>query len=224
MHRRTFLGSAGAVGAASGLAGCLGLLNSGDSNPNVVLDEPDRDFDSSDIPYPAWGQQLPDVTLPAPIDSRGVRLRDVEGPALLTFFYSHCQSVCPVLLAAQRSIQAHALDNGYDDVVSFLPITFDPARDTADRLRTYATEMNIDRDHENWQFLRPASRERAKAVVEEQFGVAFERTEPAEMDTYMFTHSALTLLANDGFVERAYRSKRPDTGAIIEDLETVRTA
>lgn len=223
MHRRTFLTSAAGLGVLSGMAGCLGVLG-GESKPNVVLEEPDREFDSSALPYPAWGQRLPDVTLPAPLDSGHVRLRDVPGPMLLTFFYSHCRTVCPVLISTQRNIQAHARNNGYGDAVSFFPITFDPARDTADRLGRYADEMNVDADDENWQFLRPASEDRAQAVVEEEFGVGFERTEPEDMDMYMFTHSSLTLLANDGYVERAYRTKSPDEDAIIDDLNAVRDA
>jgi protein SCO1/2 len=223
MRRRTFLRSTGAVGALGGLAGCLGSVGLRDSNPDVALGEPDREFESSDVPYPAWGEQIPDVTVPAPVDSRGIRLRDIETPSLLTFFYSHCQTICPILISTQRNIQAHAQNNGYSDAVSFLPTTFDPARDTAERLRTYANNMNVAADHENWHFLRPASKERAKAVVQDQFGVVFQRTEPEDMDMYMFTHSALTLLVNaDGFVERAYRSKSPDEETIISDLKTVR--
>ncbi|QZX99254.1 SCO family protein [Halobaculum rubrum] len=225
MQRRSFLRSAGACGAVTGLAGCLGSVGIGDSNPDVVLEEPERRFESSDVPYPAWGEPVPDTTVPAPLDSRDVRLRDIETPSLLTFFYSHCQTVCPVLISTQRNIQAHAKNNGYGDAVSFFPMTFDPARDTAQRLRTYAEEMNVDADSENWHFLRPASKQRAKAVVQDQFGVAFQRTDPEDMDMYMFTHAALTLLVNaDGFVERAYRSKSPNEGTILADLQTVRTA
>jgi len=225
MDRRTFLRSTGAVGAVAGFTGCLGSGGLGDSNPDVVLEEPDREFESGDVPYPAWGERIPDVTVPAPVESREIRLRDVEQPSLLTFFYSHCQTVCPVLISMQRNIQAHAQNNRYSDAVSFFPITFDPTRDTAERLQTYAEEMNVDADDENWQFLRPASKDRAKTVVQDQFGVAFRRTEPEDMEMYMFTHSALTLLVNaDGFVERAYRSKSPDQETIISDLETVRNA
>jgi protein SCO1/2 len=223
MDRRTVLKSIAGAGAAAGLAGCLGV--GGSSNPDVVLSEPDREFESSDVPYPAWGEQIPDVTVPAPLESREVTLREVETPSLLTFFYSHCETVCPVLVSTQRNVQAHALENGYGDAVSFFPVTFDPARDTADRLQTYADELNVDADDESWSFLRPASRERARTVVDDQFGVAFRRTNPEDMDTYMFTHSALTLLVNaDGFVERAYRSKSPDEAAIIDVLKAVRTA
>jgi protein SCO1/2 len=225
MNRRRFLETAGTVGVVSAIAGCLTGSENTDSNTDVVLEEPDRRFQSSDVPYPAWGEQIPDVSVPAPRESEEVRLREVTEPSLLTFFYSHCQTVCPVLISTQRNVQAHAQNNGYSDAVSFFPITFDPTRDTANRLQTYAEKMNINADAENWSFLRPASEERAKTVVEDEFGVGFKRTEPEDMDMYMFTHSALTLLINaDGFVERAYRSKSPDQEVIISDLETVRTA
>ncbi len=225
MHRRTVLRSAGSVGAIAGIAGCLGSGGFGDSNPDVALEEPDREFESSDVPYPAWGEQVPDVRVPDPTDSREIKLGEIETPALLTFFYSHCQTVCPVLIATLRNVQSHAQNSGYADAVRFLPMTFDPTRDTADRLGAYADEMNVDADSDNWQFLRPASKQRAKAVIQDQFGVVFQRTEPADMDMHMFTHTALTLLVNaDGFVERAYRSKSPDEETIISDLKAVRNA
>jgi len=225
MRRRTVLKSTGAVGAIVGVAGCLGSSGLGDSNPDVALEEPDREFESNDVPYPAWGEQIPDVSLSVPTESREIRLGDIETPTLLTFFYSHCQTVCPVLIATLRNVQSHAQNNGYADAVTFLPMTFDPARDTAERLGEYADEMNVDADSDNWQFLRPASKQRAKDVIQDQFGVVFQRTEPEDMDMYMFTHTALTLLVNaDGFVERAYRSKSPDEETIIADLKTVRNA
>jgi protein SCO1/2 len=223
MHRRRFITATGAIAGGAAITGCLG--GASETNPDVVLPEPDREFDSSDIAYPAWGERVPDVTLSAPLDGDEVGVRDLETPALLTFFYSHCQTVCPMLIGTLRNVQAHAATNGYASEVAFLPVTFDPARDDADRLRAYAAEMNVDADADNWQFLRPASRERARAVVEEQFGVAFRRTTPEEMDGYMFTHSSLTLLVNaDGYVERAYRSQSPDEETVIGDLERVRTA
>lgn len=227
MQRRTLLRAVG-VGAVGAAAGCLGNSASDGTatgNGNVVLPEPDRDFESSDLPYPAWGERVPDVTVPAPLSGGEVPLRDVETPSLVTFFYSNCQTVCPVLMATARNVQAHAANNDYADAVSIHPITFDPQRDTADRLDAYAGEMNVNADAPNWQFLRPESKARAKTVVQEEFGVRFERTHPDDMEMYMFAHTSLTLLVNaDGYVERAYRSKSPDEQRIIDDLREVRTA
>ncbi|WP_256290734.1 SCO family protein [Halobellus inordinatus] len=219
MQRRTYLRGAATAGVL-GTAGCLGL---GDSNPDVALPEPDREYTSEELPYPAWGQRIPDATLPDPIDGGEVSVRSVGKPQLLTFFYSHCNTVCPVLIQSMRNVQAHSLEQEYADAVAFFPVTFDPQRDDAERLRTYGEEMNVALDAGNWHFLRPESKARAKAVVQEQFGVNFQRTHPDNMDMYMFAHSAMTYLVNsDGYVERAYRTDSPDPEQIIDDLETVR--
>lgn len=231
MQRRTYLRGVATLPVA-GVAGCLG---SGGAASNVALPEPDRQFESSDVPYPAWGEQLPDVTVPAPLEDREVSVRAVGEPTVMTFFYSMCPSVCPLLISAVRQVQTDALENGYGDAVTFLPVTFDPARDDAQRLREYAEKMDVDTDAGNWHFLRPASEARAKDVVQEQFGVAFQKGSPqassATNDTdhdhgaYEFTHSALTLLVNgEGYVERAYRTQSPDPNAIVDDLATVRNA
>jgi protein SCO1/2 len=219
MYRREYLRTLGATGAlAGGVAGCLG-----GGNPNTTLGEPDREYDSEDVQFPAWGQQVPDVTLPAPLSGTDVSVRDVDTPALLTFFYSYCNTVCPVLISTLRDVQTHALNEGYGDEVSIYPVTFDPERDDAARLREYGEKMHVDVDAGNWQFLRPAGKDRAKTVVTDEFGVFFERTHPEKMDRYMFNHAAMTLLVNgNGYVERAYRTQSPDEQQIIADLKKVR--
>lgn len=245
MHisRRAVLRGVTGVGAA-GVAGCLG---GGDSNPNVTLPEPDRQYESADVPYPAWGERIPDVTVPDPLEDRAVSLRAIEKPNLVTFIYTMCPTVCPVLTATLRNVQTHALNNGYGDQVEFFPLTFDPTRDDAERLRAYADEMNVALDAGNWHFLRPESEARAKEVIQEQFGVTFQKesTTPAEdgehdestseagsgdghhhdHGAYEFLHTGLTLLVNgDQYVERAYQTSSPDAQQLIADLKTVRNA
>jgi protein SCO1/2 len=222
MDRRTYLGtlSATALGAT---AGCLGV---GGGNPNTTLGEPDRPdgVTSEALSYPAWGEQVPDVALPDPLTGERIRLREVDRPALVSFFYSNCMSICPRLVSALREVQIHSVQNDYADEVGFYPITFDPQRDTAARLREYAGKMNVDLDVGNWHFLRPDGRERAKAVLEEEFGFAFKRNQPDDGGKYMFTHIGLVLLVNaDGYVERAYRDREGTEGRYIEDLERVRS-
>jgi protein SCO1/2 len=225
MNRRTFLASGAAVGTAT-TAGCLGTLGIGDRNPDVVLDEPERtgDVTSEQLPYPAWGQRVPDVTLPAPLAGREVSVRDVDRPFLTTFFFTNCMTTCPVLLSALREVQIHAVQEGYADGVAFYPVTFDPARDDAAALRAELDQFNVDTSVGNWQFLRPESEARAEAVVTDEFGVAFQK-QPVDDGPYMFVHLGLVLLVNaDGYVERAYRGQQPDEGSIIADLERVRAA
>ncbi|MFC6962344.1 SCO family protein [Halocatena marina] len=220
MKRRIFLGSLATIGTVGTLGGCLGLA---DPNPNVTLGEPDRQFDSSDVPYQAWGERVPDVTIPAPVDSRSVSLRTVDTPTVITFFFSHCMTICPVLISALRNVQTDAMNNGYANQVTFLPITFDPARDHAQRLQAYAEEMNIADGAGNWYFLRPDSEQSATQIIQKEFGVMFEKTPTKKQSGYMFTHTPLTLLVNaDGYVERAYKTKSPAQETIIDDLAKLR--
>ena len=223
VSRRTFLRSTAGAAAVGAAAGCLGGIG-GEESP-TVLSEPDRQYDSDELPYPAWGERVPDVTVPAALSDRDVATRAVSQPALYTFFYSHCNTVCPVLISTMRNVQTHAVNEGYADEVRLLPVTFDPERDTADRLRTYADEMNVDAADDGWAFLRPADPERAEAVVTDAFGVSFDRTHPEDMEMYMFSHAPMTYLVNgDGYVERAYRSKAPNEDQILDDLAAVREA
>ena len=224
MNRRTFLASGAAFGATS-TAGCLGTLGLGDQHPNTVLGQPDRNADvtSEQLPYPAWGQRVPDVTLPAPLAGTDVSFRAVDRPVLTTFVFTNCMTTCPVLLSVLREVQIHSGQEGYADDVAFYPITFDPARDDAAALRNERDQFNV-ADVDNWQFLRPETEAQAKNVVTDEFGVTFQK-QPVEEGPYMFVHLALVLLVNaDGYVERAYRGQQPDENRIISDLAEVRAA
>ncbi|MGA9402486.1 SCO family protein [Haladaptatus sp.] len=222
MNRRGYLRSLSATGIAVTAAGCLGSFG-GDSHPNVTMSKPDVNYDVSKLPYPAWNQQIPDLTIPAPLEDQKISLRDVNKPSLITFIYTHCKTICPVLVSTLRNVQTHAQQNGYASDVSFLPISFDPRRDDAQRLKKYSKQMNIDQSIDDWHFLRPQSEKRARTIVTDDFGVHFEKNHKKSKDNYMFTHSALVLLANEkGYVERSYRGQNPPQKQIIDDLEKVR--
>jgi protein SCO1/2 len=225
MNRRAFLAGGAALGTAA-TGGCLGTLGIGDRNPNVVLGKPERTADvaSEDLPYPAWGQRIPDVTLPAPLAGRSVSFRDVDRPFLTTFFFANCMTTCPLLLSALREVQVHSVQEGYADGVAFYPITFDPERDDEEALRAELEQFNVDFEAGNWQFLRPEDEAHAKATVTDEFGVAFQR-QRIEDGPDMFVHIGLILLVNaDGYVERAYQSQQPDEKRLIDDLGRVRAA
>ncbi|WP_338737963.1 SCO family protein [Haloplanus salilacus] len=220
MDRRTYLGALGAT-AVGAVAGCLG-----GGDPNTTLGEPERreGVTSEALAYPAWGERIPDVSLPDPLTGESIDLHGVDRPMLVSFFYSNCNSICPRLVSALREVQIHSVRNDYADGIGLYPITFDPERDTAGRLREYAEAMNVDLDAGNWHFLRPDGPDRAETVLESEFGFAFERDEPKDGEGYMFTHIGLVLLVNaDGYVERAYRDREGTEQQYIDDLEAVRS-
>lgn len=237
LNRRTVLAT-GATAAATATAGCLGALGLGgdDGTPNAVLDPPenyDRRKDL-DIPYPTYGEEIPEVSVPAPLHDRTLSTRAFVGErhVMMTFIYTSCMTVCPGLTASLRQVQADSVEEGYADTMAFLPTTFDPEQDTPERLRTYRDKMGVDADAENWYFLRPDTPRDAKSVVEDTFGVAFESgggdgesdgmSSTDDSDMTMFQHASLVLLVNKGgYVERAYNGGPPGASEARDDARTV---
>ncbi|MFC7072725.1 SCO family protein [Halovenus rubra] len=237
MDRRTFVRLA-AVSAGGAVAGCIGGEDS-----NTVFDEPYiEDANPEALAYPAHGEKLPDVSLPAPLQDKNMSTAAFVGEreTLLTFIYTRCPGPCPGMTAALAHVHVDAAKEGYSDEVALMPTTFDPEYDDTERLRKFSKQNGADPTAENWVILRPESSERADEVINGEFGVGFEAYEkadgkghgghnssqgeplnPDEGDTD-FTHVNLVLLANrDGYIERAYQEvPRPDK--LLSDLKTVR--
>lgn len=221
--RRTYLSAVGAIGTAGVLSGCLG-------DDDTVLGPPeDRDAESEALSFPAHGERLPAVTLPSPLHDREITTTEFEGEreVLLTFVFTRCSMVCPALVGNLAQVQAHAVSEGFSDEIVFLPITFDPVYDTPEVLREYSEYVGADPTADNWQFLRPESQDRAREVVDETFGVGYEKTDAytpdEESDEMEYVHTSVTVLANrDGFVERGYNPGSPSPAQVIDDLDAVR--
>ncbi|WP_121745053.1 SCO family protein [Natronorubrum halophilum] len=175
---------------------------------------------------------------------------------LTYFFTTCPDGVCPALLTRLRWAQDDAIDRGYADDLGLLAFTFDPERDTPEVLTEYATQQNIEYEAENFHFLRPESYEEAKRLMTDTFGMALQREEDGENGddesngtegtdesnesadgneshdehdhgAYTFTHnSRITLVNEDGIVERAYpnavQSERAvDRKRLLEETRTV---
>lgn len=228
MDRRTYL-SATAATATAFAAGCLGRGTQGTS-----LGKPEEQgADSEDLPYPAYGQQFPESTLPDPLRNQEVSTSEFEGErtTLMTFIFTRCpDGVCPALTQVLRHAQADATENDYSDGIALLATTFDPERDTAEALREYGEQQGVDYEADNWHFLRPESEERAREVVTDTYGVEYKRIDPSELEgdhaghhmgEYTFQHYPITYLVNrEGYVERAYAGV-PEVSRVIDDLSTV---
>ncbi|MFC4405994.1 SCO family protein [Haloarchaeobius iranensis] len=224
MQRRTYL--AASLGLTAASAGCLTSALGGTEGGETVLDPPaDQQYDSSELPYPAHGQALPDFELPDPLAGEVVESAAVDGTLVVTAFFATCPVECVRLIGQLAGVQQGTVERGIEDEVTFLAITFDPERDDAATLREYGQRMNIDMAAGNWRFLRPASPERAETVVDEKLGVTFDRIgagESQRLPGYDFRHLSLTFLRNpDGTVERAYRTDRPDHKRVLSDVQTV---
>ncbi|SDQ93996.1 SCO family protein [Natronobacterium texcoconense] len=256
MERRTYLRSLGAASVAgvTGLAGCLddslGAVGLGDDGERelpesdwgdgeTVLDPPEQTRGSPS--HPIHGEEFPPFSVPDPIAGELVSRDDFVGERtfLMTYLFTHCpDGACPALMTIFQRIQADAAEQGYDDDLALLALTFDPERDTAEVLEEYAGQQGVDHEADNWHFLRPESYEEGKDLLHDEFGMRINRIEEEDLeehedhgdhdhDGYSFSHINLMLLANeDGVVERSYpQALNPELGggaeAILEDTRAV---
>jgi len=66
---------------------------------------------------------------------------------ILDFFFTHCPFICPTMTLAMQDLARDLAGTP----VQFVSISVDPANDTPERLKTYATEKEIDLSR--WTFM-----------------------------------------------------------------------
>lgn len=222
--RRQLLATAGTA-AAIGLAGCTRL---GAGRPNHMRLEPPENYEmlqDADLPHPIYGDPLPDATVPSPTTGGEMRVREFVGDraTLLTFVYTRCSGICPAEMTNLVHVQAKAAEMGRTDDIALMAMTFDPAYDTPERLRTFGANLGAKYDLGNWFYLRPETSERAKTLVEDTYGDPF-RANPKDSGM-AFLHRGLLLLVNeDGYVERGYAGKPPQPATVVADFEALMEA
>ncbi|SFC35862.1 protein SCO1/2 [Halobiforma haloterrestris] len=224
LDRRSFLKATGTGGtlAVAATAGCTDLRAA--DRDDVVLSPPegyDEDV-AAELPHPTYGDEVPEVTIPAPLADREVTTTDFVGErhSLYTFLFTRCSSACPGLMANLVHVQADSLEEGYADDVTLCPVTFDPEHDTPEVLAAYEEDHGVDDDAGNWYTLRPETPAAATDVVDDTFGVTFAETDDA--DGMAFMHTNLVLVVNEGgHVERAYTGDVPTPADVVDDVRTL---
>jgi len=95
--------------------------------------------------------EAPDFSL---VDQNGdpVNLTLYENKiVVVSFLYTSCPDICPALTYQLRKL-SEVLEEDYGESVEFISITVDPARDTPERLASFAANNNAD-----WKFLTSVS-------------------------------------------------------------------
>ena len=78
-----------------------------------------------------------------------VSLESLQGRVVvLTFLYTYCPDVCPIITSQLRDVQDQLPDDGSG--VEFVAISVDPERDTVESAQDYLKRWKID---EEWQYL-----------------------------------------------------------------------
>lgn len=95
--------------------------------------------------------QVKDLTLTNQLGQQVSLNKDLRGKILvIDFIFTTCPTVCPRLSAHMNELQKAYLKKN-PDLVQFISISVDPARDSVPALRAYADRYGA--DHDRWWFL-----------------------------------------------------------------------
>jgi protein SCO1 len=156
---------------------------------------------------------------PAPefvlVDQSGqpLALQDLRGKVvLLTFIYSACADVCPLITAAMTGLQQHLTARERPDVF-FLSVTVEPEVDTPAVLQAYAEHHGADLT--SWAFLTGSPP--AVQAVWQVFGLTVKRRAEGGVN-----HPAWTFLIDrEGMVRYRYLGSLLEVETMLEDMRAL---
>jgi protein SCO1 len=127
----------------------------------------------------------------------------------VTFGFTTCRDVCP-LLAANLALIQKQLEEADRTRTGLLFITTDPEHDSPTALRAYGTQLGA--DFSTWKFLTGSAQELGR--VWRGFGVSVKKLGPGEVD-----HTTLTTLVDgDGIRRVNYYGTRWRPEPVMLDL------
>lgn len=148
-------------------------------------------------------------------DQSGRRFRfgDTRGKILLvTFLYTKCPDVCPLLTAKFASMQ-HTLEQKKQTDYLLLSITTDPETDTSSTLDSYAKLFKA--DHRHWLFL--TGQKETLAKVWKDFDVTVKKSADGEIQ-----HTGLTTVIDRQGIRRVnYYGDKWQEKEVLKDIASL---
>jgi protein SCO1/2 len=136
-------------------------------------------------------------------------------PVVVTFIYTTCPDVCPLLTAKMAAVQ-RKLEAEKNNRYLFLSISTDPKRDSAEKLKAYGDAFKADYRH--WHFLTGSPAE--LAPVWKGFGVRVK-----DLDDGQVQHTTLTTLIDGKGVRRVdYYGDKWLEKDLLNDLRQIAAA
>jgi len=149
------------------------------------------------------------------VDQSGqpLTLTELRGKVvLLTFTYSACAEVCPLITAAMVTLQQR-LTAAERQQVFFLSVTAQPEVDTPAVLYAYANRLGVDLT--SWAFVTGPPQ--AVQAVWQAFGLTVKRRAKGVVD-----HPAWTFLIDrEGMVRYRYLGSLLEVENMLEDMRTL---
>lgn len=145
---------------------------------------------------------------------------DYEGKTtVITFIYTHCPDVCPVITANMKNIQSELTDTSN---VRFVEITFDPERDTPSVLSEYKDTYSL-----NHQFSLLTGQPSEVDSLLSKLDIVAEQTQidslQQDSSDYFMRHSnTIYIMDEQGRIRTEYPANVVPPENVIEDLQTIR--
>ena len=148
-------------------------------------------------------------------DQNGQRFRLADSRKkilVVTFIYTKCPDVCPLLTAKFASMQ-RSLDQKKQTDYLLLSITTDPENDTSEMLHSYANLFKANARH--WLFL--TGQKATLAKVWKDFGVSVRKSASGELE-----HAALTTVVDRNGVRRVdYYGDKWQEKEVLKDVASL---
>lgn len=141
---------------------------------------------------------------------------DLRGQFVLyTFTYTNCPAPCYDINETMQEVQSRLDEVELDGIeVSFVTISFDPDRDTASVLQTYADSLNA--DTEQWSFATTTNKALLKTIIGSGFETYYEDKGNGE-----FSFAPAFMLVDGWGIVRAeyrYQTQSSDADRILRHL------
>ncbi len=107
--------------------------------------------------------------------------------SLVSFGYTYCPDICPLLLGYLREIQSRM--TGFDDPLQTVFVSVDPARDTTERLAEYVAFFGPD-------IIGATGAKDDVDDITRTFGVIYFFDEPQGNGSYLVSHSGSLFLTD----------------------------
>lgn len=122
------------------------------------------------------------------IDGQKVTLSSLQGqPRLVAMLYTSCTTACPMIVEDMKGLRSR-LPEKLQGQLHITAFSFDPTRDTPERLREFAKKRSLNLQH--WSILTPAVASSASELAA-ALGVKFKKVK----DDYI--HSNVIFLLNE---------------------------
>ncbi len=185
------------------LVGTLLIVMSCQSGPEPL-------YDISDQSYQLVNTDSTAVDFPGDLDGN---------IAVISFIFTHCPDVCPVITANMKNIQRELDDT---TGIQFIEISFDPERDTPSVLKDYKNLYQL-----NNQFSMLTGDTTTVNTLLDKLEIVAVKTEPdsasQKTGNYNMRHSNTIYLMDENSKIRAeYPASRVPPKHVIEDINFLR--